>query len=361
MKQLFQLAQAVLLAATALGAATLVTYPVGTNLENIAVSSGGDLFVTSLLDGIIYRVSPAGSSQVFGKTPGYAVGAAFDTNGNLIVSSGTSLYKFQSDGTRTLVTDIVGAQSLNGVTSFSPGVVLVADDGAATVWQVNVNSGTARAWLSGGLLEPHNDFLPIGPNGVKLFGGAVYITNTGAGTIIRVPILPDGAAGMPSVYASGLPLDDFAFGADGSLFLATQVENSVIRLFPDGTRSIIATQADGLLGDSALAFGRTSADSQSIYVVNNGGAYEDRPGGPRAATVVRLAAGVTGATPEQQAIPEPSTLWLGCCGSVLVVMLRITRDRRLLFPSASDKRKQGRYLAAKTTATRRGSNQRHTA
>ncbi|MDQ6677517.1 MAG: hypothetical protein M3Z09_09500 [Acidobacteriota bacterium] len=329
MKRFGYLAQAILLSAAALDASTLVTYPVPTNLENIAVSSGGDLFVTgSFLDGIIYRISLGGSSQVFGQAPDFALGVAFDTGGNLVVASGTSLYRFQPDGTRSLITDIAGAQSLNGVTPFSPGVVLVADDGAATVWQVNVNTGSARAWLSGGLLEPNNDSLPIGPNGVKLFGGAAYITNTGAGTIIRVPILPDVSAGAPSVYASGLPLDDFAFGADGSLFLATQVENSVIRLFPDGTRSIVATQADGLLGDSSLAFGRTAADSQDIYVVNNGGAYENLPGGQRAATVVRLGAGVTGATPEQQAIPEPGTLWFGCCGSVLFVMLRVARKRR---------------------------------
>ncbi len=309
-----------------MSAATLVTYPIPTNLENIAVRADGNLFVTgSVLDGIIFQISPVGFSQVFGQVPDFAAGAAFDTGGNLIVASGTSLYRFQPDGTRSLVTTIADAQSLNGVTLFSPGMFLVADDGAATVWKVNLSTGTASPWLSGGLLEPHNDNLPLGPNGVKLFGGAAYITNTGAGTIIRVPILPDGSAGVPSIYASGLPLDDFAFGADGSLFLATQVENSVIRLFPDGTRSIIATQADGLLGDSALAFGRTAADSGDIYVVNNGGAYEDLPGGQRAATVVRLAAGVTGAALEQQAIPEPSTWWLGCSGLLLAALLKARR------------------------------------
>jgi hypothetical protein len=32
------------------------------SLENIDLSSGGDLFVTSVLDGVIYRISPGGSS-----------------------------------------------------------------------------------------------------------------------------------------------------------------------------------------------------------------------------------------------------------------------------------------------------------
>ncbi len=323
MNRILEFAQATVLSACAMSAATLVTYPIPTNLENIAVRADGNLFVTgSVSDGIIFQISPGGFSQVFGQVPDFALGAAFDTSGNLIVASGTSLYRFQPDGTRSLVTTIAGAQSLNGITLLSPGMLLVADDGAATVWKVNLSTGNASPWLSGGLLEPQNDNLPLGPNGIKLFGGAAYITNTGAGTIIRVPILPDGSAGVPSIYASGLPLDDFAFGSDGSLFLATQVENSVIRLFPDGTRSIIATQGDGLLGDSALAFGRTAADSQDIYVVNNGGAYEDLPGGQRAATVVRLAAGVTGAALGPQAIPEPNTWWLGCSGLLLAALLK---------------------------------------
>lgn len=110
MKTFSQLAPVLLLSVTALHASTVVTYPVPTNLENIAVSASGDLFVTgSFLDGIIYRISPGGSSQVFGQVPIFAAGAAFDTNGNLIVASNTSIYQFRPDGTRSLVTDIAGA------------------------------------------------------------------------------------------------------------------------------------------------------------------------------------------------------------------------------------------------------------
>jgi hypothetical protein len=202
------------------------------------------------------------------------------------------------------------------------GSVLVADDGAATVWKVNLATGEAQAWLSGTLLEPNNANLPVGPNGVKIFNNMVYITNTGAGTVIRVPILADGSAGAPSVYASGLGLDDFAIGADGSLFLATQVENSVVRLFPDGTQTTIGTAADELLGDSSLAFGRTAADAQAIYVVNNSGQYENLSGGPGPGTIVRLEAGVTGVVPEAQVTPEPATIGLGALALGLLLILR---------------------------------------
>jgi hypothetical protein len=202
--------------------------------------------------------------------------------------------------------------------------MLVADDAAATVWQVDPKTGASHAWLAGGLLEAQNPDLPIGPNGVKVFNNAVYITNTGTGAIIRVPILADGSAGIPSIYASGLMLDDFAFGSDGSIFLATQVRNSVVRLFPDGTTTTIATDVDGLLGDSALAFGRTAADSQDIYVVNNGGAYEGLNG---PGTIVRLGVGITGPAPELQVAPEPSTLALVAAAGLVFA---VSRGRRTI-------------------------------
>jgi hypothetical protein len=205
-----------------------------------------------------------------------------------------SIYRFARDGTRTLVTTIAGAGFLNGVTLFSPNTFLVADDTANLIWKVDLRTASASPWLTGNLLVPLAGGLPIGPNGIKLFAGAAYISVTGAGTILRVPILPDGSAGPPTVYASSLPVDDFAFGSDGSIFAATQM-GEVIRLYPNGFRTSLAT---GTLGDAAVAFGRTAADRHEIYVVNNGGAFLGLPCGPGPATVVRLSTDRTGVMPE---------------------------------------------------------------
>jgi hypothetical protein len=121
-------------------------------------------------------------------------------------------------------------------------------------------------------------------------------------------------------------LDDFAFGSDGSIFAATQI-GEIIRLHPDGSRTTLAT---GTLGDAALAFGRTAADSQDIYIVNNGGAFLGLPGGPEAASVVRLSTDTTGVVPEQQVVPEPATLWLTGAGTGLALLLLKFRTRRAL-------------------------------
>ena len=302
-------------------ASTIVAYEPGTILENIAVASSGDLFVTAIDSGSVFQISPTGSSRVFGQAPGPLLGVAFNTDGTLVAAGGTSLYRFAADGTPSLLTNITGAQSLNGVTPLSPGVFLVADDTANEIWQVNLNTGSAGPWLISDLLTPAAGGLPIGPNGIKLFHGAAYISNTGAQTILRVPILPDGSAGTPEVYASSVEVDDFAFGSDGSIFASTQV-GEIIHIGPDGARTTLPT---GTLGDAAVAFGRTADDLQDIYIVNNGGAFLGLPGGPEVASVVRLPTGITGVAPESQVIPEPSSLWLEIAG--LAVMLLLLRKR----------------------------------
>ena len=270
---------------------TVVTYPAGTILENIAVSSTGDLFVTAIDSGTIFQVSPVGLSRVFAQVQGPLLGLAFDADGMLYAVGGTSVYRFKADGTSSLVLNIPGAQDLNGMTLFSPGMFLVADDVANTVWLVDVRQGAAGAWLTGSLLVPPPTGLPIGPNGVKLFRGAVYVSVTGASIILRVPVQRDGSAGSPAIYASSLQTDDFNFGSDGSLFAATQV-GSIIRVYPNGTRSTIPT---GTLGDAAVAFGKTPLDLQDIYVVNNGGAFLGLPDGPLPASIVRIPVRMTGA------------------------------------------------------------------
>ena len=308
----------------------IVAYPPGTLLENIAISSSGDLFVTAIDSGSIFRVSPAGTSQLFGAVPGPATGAAFNTDGNLIVASGTSLFRLASDGAASQVADIPGAIFLNGIALFSTDMILAADDTASTIWMVNLLTGSSQVWSNDPILLPGPDGPPFSPNGIKLFQGSVYVSNTGAGTIIRIPILSNGLAGAPVVFLSSLFGDDFAFAADGTLFVATQT-GEIIRIAPNGTRTSLATNT---FGDAAVAFGRTAADHQSIYIVNNGGAFLDLPGGPEAASITRLAVGINGVVPENQAIPEPSSFALSCVGTV--ALLFFFQNRRSGIDSTRD-------------------------
>lgn len=312
-------------------AVTIATFPAPTALENLVIDPAGDIFATSLTNGAIYRVTPAGASSVFGQVPGSAAGIARDTDGSLIVTGGTNVYRLAPNGSASVAASVAGASFLNGVTPFSPGVVLVADSRAGTIWQVDVSTGQSRPWSVDPRLAPVvGGAATVGANGVKIFGDDLYVSNTSSGAVLRIPILPDGTAGAASVYASNLALDDFAFAVDGTLFGATQRGNSVVSLAPGGAPTTIATAADGLLGDAAVAFGRTAADARSIYVVNNGGSFLMLPGGPQDGSVVRLDVGIAGAALDARAVsvPEPFAAHLLAGGLGLLLLGRV-RQRRL--------------------------------
>ena len=75
----------------------------------------------------------------------------------------------------------------------------------------------------------------------------------------RVPIQPDGSAGAPEVFASSPALvaaDGMAFDVHGSLYVAVNAQNTIVRVSPDGTSiTPVATVADGLDFPAAVAFG----------------------------------------------------------------------------------------------------------
>ncbi len=314
-------------------ASVLVTYPAPTTLENIAINSSGNIFTSALNTGTVYQVTPSGSSQVFGQAGTAAFGLAF-SSGSLFAVGGSTVYQFGSQGgAAAVVTNIAGARQLNGLALLSPGMLLAADSKAGLIWQVDVNNGTSRVWSSDPSLAAASQ-ISAGANGLKVFNGSVYVSNTSTATVLRIPILPGGAAGTPQTYAAHLSLDDFAFSSNGTLFGATQMGNSVVRLAPAGNLTTIATGADGLLGDASIAFGRTAADAQDIYVVNNGGAFENLPGGQQPGSIVQLDVGVNGAVPELEAVPEPASWAILAAGSISLTLL-ITGRRRIIWSNGN--------------------------
>jgi hypothetical protein len=85
--------------------------------------------------------------------------------------------------------------------------------------------------------------------------GAVWVSNTQNGTILRIPILWNGAAGQISVADSGLTaVDDFEFiGQSDELLAALNAENEVALVEPNGSHKIVLTSADGLENPSSIA------------------------------------------------------------------------------------------------------------
>lgn len=75
------------------------------------------------------------------------------------------------------------------------------------------------------------------------------------GTLVRIPLTPEGAPGPIRTVASGLPvIDDFAFTGHGDTLLAALDRPDEVALVrPDGTHTIVLTGADGLESPTSIA------------------------------------------------------------------------------------------------------------
>jgi hypothetical protein len=85
--------------------------------------------------------------------------------------------------------------------------------------------------------------------------------------------------------------DGLAADEHGNLFVANILQNTVLRLTPDGVIDILADVADGLDGPSSLELGT----NQDVYFVNSGLVTAGQPGGNPMPSLMRVV------------VPEPST------------------------------------------------------
>ncbi len=205
-------------------AQTITQFPVNTFLENIAVSEDGSLFIASLEEGTIYRVTPEGERRVFAQIVGRVAGLAFDSEGNLLATGWAggetpSVFRVSSQGEVETLAAIEGAMFLNGITHFEGDRFLIADSYRGVIWSFDAQSRDYSIWLEGAALaraDARNTF--PGVNRIKVFDGALYATNMDRQQILRIPI-EEGRARTPEILCSEINGDDFAFDADGTLYI----------------------------------------------------------------------------------------------------------------------------------------------
>jgi sugar lactone lactonase YvrE len=127
-------------------------------------------------------------------------------------------------------------------------------------------------WAQGTDLEPATvNSSGLGANGIKVHDGAVWVSNTDKGTLLRIPIGPHGTADAAATVAQGLTaIDDFAFTGDGDTVIAALDYASEVALIqPDGTHQIVLTAADGIENPTSIA-----VRGSTVYVAS--GAYFTR-------------------------------------------------------------------------------------
>src|SRR5207247_452140 len=71
------------------------------------------------------------------------------------------------------------------------------------VWKTGPNGGMGTPWVDDPLLRT-TGIPPFGANGLRFDKqqSNLFVANTGDDTIVRVPVLSDGTAGVPAVFTN---------------------------------------------------------------------------------------------------------------------------------------------------------------
>lgn len=157
--------------------ASLVSFPAGTFIENIAVDRTGGIYISSLEENKVYQLDRAGRAIDFAIVQ-RAAGLAFDASGTLFVASsvGSSqpgIYRAER-GTVQCVVAMPEAVFLNGLTHLHGSLFLVADSYRSLIWEVDTERGSSRIWVNHpSLAHAADPFHPVpqfpGVNGIKIF------------------------------------------------------------------------------------------------------------------------------------------------------------------------------------------------
>lgn len=102
--------------------------------------------------------------------------------------------------------------------------------------------------------------------------GSVWVSNLDRGTVLRIPVTRQGAAGTIQTRVTGLVnIDDFAFtGSGDTLLAAINADNEIALVEPDGSHITVLTGADGIENPTSIAVrGTTAYIASGAYFTNS--------------------------------------------------------------------------------------------
>jgi sugar lactone lactonase YvrE len=219
--------------------------------EGLAVASDGAVWCGGD-GGEIYRIEPDGSSiEVIGSTGGFTLGMAFDVKGRLYTCDLAHKAIWRLDpGTRKLEQFSTGGDGGSmrvpnyPVVDSGRNCLYVSDSFAfgtpgPGVWRLDLMTGDGTLWYD----RPLNF-----ANGMALTPDrqTLYVVETFARQVSRIPILEDGSAGEAEVFVDGIERlpDGLAFDAAGNLYIACYEPSRLYRATPDGKLELLYDDPD---------------------------------------------------------------------------------------------------------------------
>jgi hypothetical protein len=166
------------------------------------------------------------------------------------------------------------AQALNGMASFTKDshLVLIADSPKGVAWKLDTQTGEYSIALNDTTMLPaEGQALPLGINGLKLVDDYIYYSSTTRMQFGRVRVNEDASpASDYEIIASGFLPDNLDVASDGTAYIATDPQNSVVRITPYGQISLVAggQLSTQMPGPTSC---RLTDDGKTLYVGTSGG------------------------------------------------------------------------------------------
>jgi sugar lactone lactonase YvrE len=253
--------------------------------EGMAISPTGNIYLGVQPTGEIVRLRVDGQFSIVADLDqgfGFMLGLALDGRGNLyaaldsFVPATHGVWKIDPGGTASLLAAMPTSSLPNELAFDLDGNLYVSDTFLGAVWKRSA-SGAFQVWLASPLLQGTGDLfgVPAGANGLAFFeeddgSTSLYVANTDKGTIVRIPILADGSAAVPTVFAqheSLVSADGVKFDTKGNLYVAVNFTGTLVRVDRCGS---VETLVQGLDRPASLAFGTGDGEKKALYVTNFG-------------------------------------------------------------------------------------------
>ncbi len=272
------------------------TYQAGVGFESVRAGPDGTLYLAANIGldfsasdyyhaahGQIIARRPNGDERVLFTTPiGSTAGViAVADNGTLYMTSNgrqPGIWRITPSSAATKIATLPTGAWPNGLDFGPDGMLYTPDSSLAQIWRVDPATGHAEVALRDQRLAAR-PFIALAPgaNGLHFAARDMIVTVSDSTEVLRYPLGEDRRFGAPTLIARGIPGDDFAIGKDGSLFVTTHPYNTLVRVMPDGQRTIIADVRQHIIGATDAVFGRGPNDRDTLYVATDGGAFTAGP------------------------------------------------------------------------------------
>ncbi|KAK2126029.1 hypothetical protein NOF04DRAFT_1400624 [Fusarium oxysporum II5] len=249
--------------------------------ENITLRSGGTILATRLDIPEVWEIDPEKS------TGSKILRIPFQMTSRTRHSLASVVSNLMSS--RIWLADLAGEQAkvakiadmpeigmVNGIATWDENTALVTDCLYGKVYKLSVATGSYNVTLEDNTFTiPAEAPFQVGLNGIKVYRFSeqtyVYYTTTSRFCVYRVPVTQEvQAAGSVETLAPGLVADDFALARDGTMYVCTNISNTVVRIpATGGEAAVVAGEAKAfdVAGSTACVFGE---DEGVLYVSTSG-------------------------------------------------------------------------------------------